>query len=100
MLSLGTEAPDLTLPDIYGGQISLSDYREKKTVLVIFMCNHCLYLRVNMLEKGQRAWLFRFPLDVFHTDSSVFICIYKRHMRREYYMGTEIMPTLKKAQQR
>jgi len=45
MLSLGTEARDFTLPDIYGGKISFSDFKNAKAVLVMFICNHCPYVQ-------------------------------------------------------
>lgn len=45
MLDLGTEAPDFTLPDIYGGKISFSDFKNTKAVLVMFVCNHCPYVQ-------------------------------------------------------
>jgi peroxiredoxin len=45
MLPLGATVPDFTLPDIYGGKISFSDFRDKKAVLVMFMCNHCPYVQ-------------------------------------------------------
>jgi peroxiredoxin len=32
-LSVGIKAPDFVLPSTTGGQISLSDFREKKVVL-------------------------------------------------------------------
>lgn len=45
MLPLGTPAPDFTLPDADGGQVSLGDFRDHKALLVIFMCNHCPYVK-------------------------------------------------------
>ena len=45
MLSLGTEAPDFSLPDTDGNQVSLSDFADSKALLVIFMCNHCPYVK-------------------------------------------------------
>ena len=45
MLPLGTEAPEFTLPECTGGDISLSDYSGAKALLVIFMCNHCPYVK-------------------------------------------------------
>ena len=45
MLPLGTAAPDFSLPDtVSGSTISLSDFDEK-ALLVIFMCNHCPYVK-------------------------------------------------------
>lgn len=46
MLALGTEAPDFTLPDTVSGKpVSLSDYADKTGVLVMFICNHCPYVK-------------------------------------------------------
>ena len=45
MLPLGTQAPDFQLPECEGGTFSLSDLTDSKAVLVIFMCNHCPYVK-------------------------------------------------------
>jgi len=45
MLSLGTQAPDFALINIDGKTVSLSDFRGKKALVVIFMCNHCPYVK-------------------------------------------------------
>lgn len=45
MLSLGTEAPDFSLPDINGDRVSLEDFSENKALAIIFMCNHCPYVK-------------------------------------------------------
>ncbi|MCA9132609.1 MAG: thioredoxin family protein [Planctomycetales bacterium] len=46
MLPLGTEAPDFTLPDCRNGQnVSRDDFRGQRGLLVIFMCNHCPYVK-------------------------------------------------------
>ncbi len=44
MLELGTQAPDFSLPDTNGKQISLANFSEAKGLLVMFMCNHCPYV--------------------------------------------------------
>jgi peroxiredoxin len=44
MLELGTKAPDFSLPDTTGRQISLADFADAKGLLVVFMCNHCPYV--------------------------------------------------------
>jgi len=36
MLEVGTKAPNFTLPDQYGNDVSLSDYSGKKVVLWFF----------------------------------------------------------------
>lgn len=45
MLPIGTEAPDFSLPDFDGKTISRDDFRGKKGLLVVFMCNHCPYVK-------------------------------------------------------
>ncbi len=45
MLQLGTLAPDFSLPDTKGDVISLSDFRQFPALLVIFMCNHCPFVK-------------------------------------------------------
>jgi len=45
MLPLGTEAPSFRLPDPSGKEISLADYPEAKGFLVVFMCNHCPFVK-------------------------------------------------------
>ena len=45
MLPLGTKAPDFSLPDTDGKTVSLSDLAGSKALLVIFMCNHCPYVK-------------------------------------------------------
>ncbi len=44
MLALGTPAPDFKLPDAGGKTVSLSDFRGKP-VLVMFICNHCPFVK-------------------------------------------------------
>ncbi|MFO1065916.1 MAG: thioredoxin family protein [Pirellulales bacterium] len=45
MLPLGTTAPDFSLPDYDGKLVSRDDFRGRKGLLVIFMCNHCPYVK-------------------------------------------------------
>lgn len=45
MLSLGTKAPDFSLPDTSGKRVSLSDFADAPALLVVFMCNHCPYVK-------------------------------------------------------
>ena len=45
MLPLGTKAPDFSLPDTEGKTISLSDFKDARAVLIIFMCNHCPFVK-------------------------------------------------------
>ena len=45
MLDLGTSASDFNLPDTKGNMVSLSDFTEAPVLLVIFMCNHCPFVK-------------------------------------------------------
>ena len=45
MLELGTRAPDFALPDTDGRTVSLDDFRDAPAVLVMFLCNHCPYVK-------------------------------------------------------
>jgi len=45
MLPLGTVAPAFTLPDVHGKPVSLDDFADAKAYVVVFMCNHCPYVR-------------------------------------------------------
>jgi len=45
MLPLGTLAPAFQLPDPSGRMVSLDDYPEAKGFLVVFMCNHCPFVK-------------------------------------------------------
>jgi peroxiredoxin len=45
MLPLGTPAPDFNLPDTEGKIVSLDNFKEAKAFLVIFMCNHCPFVK-------------------------------------------------------
>lgn len=46
MLPLGTRAPEFALPDVVTGRtISLATFRDKKALLVMFICRHCPYVK-------------------------------------------------------
>ena len=46
MLELRTSAPDFQLPDVVSGEtISLSTFAGKKCLLVIFLCEHCPFVK-------------------------------------------------------
>lgn len=59
MLPLGMSAPDFNLPDIKGDMVSLADFKESSALLVIFMCNHCpfvkhvLHVMVDLIKEYQ-----------------------------------------------
>jgi peroxiredoxin len=45
MLPLGTPAPDFSLPDTDGRIVSRDDFRDAPALLVMFICNHCPYVK-------------------------------------------------------
>lgn len=46
MLPLGTKAPSFTLPDTVSGQtISLSEQQSDKANMIMFICNHCPFVK-------------------------------------------------------
>ncbi len=45
MLPLGTAAPEFRLPDTDGRTVSLDDFKGAPALLVIFLCNHCPYVK-------------------------------------------------------
>lgn len=44
-LPLGTPSIPFTLPDPDGNTHSLQDYADRKVLVIIFMCNHCPYIK-------------------------------------------------------
>jgi peroxiredoxin len=45
MLPLGTLAPEFQLPETEGRTVSLDNFKEAPALLVIFLCNHCPYVK-------------------------------------------------------
>lgn len=45
MLPLGTKAPEFSLPDPSGKLVSLADFPKASAYLVVFMCNHCPFVK-------------------------------------------------------
>ncbi len=45
MVPLGTEAHDFNLPDPDGKCYTLADFKDAQVLVVIFMCNHCPYVK-------------------------------------------------------
>jgi peroxiredoxin len=45
MLPLGTKAPDFRLPDTGEKMVALGDFRDAPALLVMFICNHCPYVK-------------------------------------------------------
>ena len=45
MISLGTKAPPFNLPDTDGIYVSIKDFIDSQVLLVVFMCNHCPFVK-------------------------------------------------------
>jgi len=45
MVPLGTPAPDFSLPGTNNKVYSLMNFGDKKILVIIFMCNHCPYVK-------------------------------------------------------
>lgn len=45
MLPLGTPAPDFSLPNVDGRIVKLGDFASAPVLVVVFMCNHCPYVK-------------------------------------------------------
>ncbi|HYD48768.1 MAG TPA: thioredoxin family protein [Terriglobales bacterium] len=57
MVALGTQAPSFRLPNIDGRLVGLEDFAEAPALLVMFLCNHCPFV------KHIRAGLAQFARD-------------------------------------
>jgi len=45
MLALGSQAPDFRLADVDGATVGLADLAAAPALLVMFICNHCPYVK-------------------------------------------------------
>lgn len=45
MLPLGTKAPAFSLPNVDGKTVSLGDFAGSKGLVVMFICNHCPFVK-------------------------------------------------------
>ena len=57
MLPIGTKAPPFSLLNVDGKKVSLDDFQSAKGLVVIFMCNHCPFV------KHLRSGLAQFAKD-------------------------------------
>ena len=55
MLELGTPAPDFRLPDTDGRVVSLADFAGRRALLVMFLCNHCPFVKHVQAELARVA---------------------------------------------
>ena len=66
-LKKGALAPDFCLKNVDGKLVSLKDFKDKP-VVVIFMCNHCPYVKPKMEEIAKLQ-------DDFETKGVVVLCV-------------------------
>lgn len=46
MINLGTKAPEFNLPDVVSRNlVSLNQYKSDKATVIMFICNHCPYVK-------------------------------------------------------
>ena len=50
MAPIGMEAPDFSLPDTQGSVVSLTDFTNAPAFLVMFICNHCPFVKHLQVE--------------------------------------------------
>jgi peroxiredoxin len=55
MLALGTSAPDFQLPDADGRIVARDDFADRPALLVMFLCNHCPYVKHVATELARLA---------------------------------------------
>ena len=55
MLPLGTKAPAFSLPNVDGRNVSLDDFQGAPAYLVMFICNHCPYVKHVATELARLA---------------------------------------------
>jgi peroxiredoxin len=68
MLPLGTPAPSFVLPDNNGKAVSLEDFKDRPALVVMFICNHCPFV------KHVRSEIARAALD-YKTKNVAFVGI-------------------------
>ena len=59
MLFLGTPAPEFCLPDVDGKKVSLADFQDAPALLLVFMCNHCPYVKHVAPELAELAFAYQ-----------------------------------------
>ena len=45
MLPLGSKAPEFSLSNVQGKRVALSDFPDAMGLVIVFMCNHCPYVK-------------------------------------------------------
>lgn len=69
MLDLGTVAPDFSLANVDGTMVSRDDFSGAEVLVVMFICNHCPY--VKHIAEGLSALGRDYALPPGHRDREV-----------------------------
>ena len=75
MLPLGTTAPDFSLADTEGNIVSMNDFKDAPALLVVFMCNHCPFVKhilkgmVELVKKYQQKGVAVVGINSNDVDS-------------------------------
>lgn len=72
-LKVGDDAVSFNLKNVDGKMISLSDYKDKKGVIVVFTCNHCPYAKAyeDRLVGLQTKYKKDFPVVAINPNDAV-----------------------------
>lgn len=74
MVPLGNEAPYFELPDFNGKKWSFKDFPNSKGYLIIFMCNHCPFVKFIQKKLVEIVKIFQEKrIAVFGINSNDFI---------------------------
>ena len=77
MLALGTSPPDFSLPDTAGDIVSLADFDKSPALLIIFMCNHCPFVKhvldnlVELIKDYQAGEVAVVGINMMEKENSV-----------------------------
>lgn len=98
MLPLGTVAPSFRLPDPHGNEISLDDFAAAEALVVVFMCNHCPFvrhLRPALAELGRDAVAGGYAMiGINSNDGEAYPADGVEAMRREVLEQGYVFPYL------
>ena len=70
MLPLGTPAPPFNLPDTDGTMVTLDDFQDAKGILVMFICNHCPFVKHVRKELALLGRDYRRSLGIVGINSN------------------------------
>ena len=81
MIPLGTIAPDFTLPDTVSGKLlSLSELKSDKATVILFICNHCPFVKHIQQQLMELARTYQAKGIAFMAISSNDVTAYPEYM--------------------